>query len=255
MLPAAMTTRRLAPIPAISMTIVGAWLLIVLAQASGNTAALHHHALIGGDTPVASAMAIFLIAWQIMVVAMMWPASLHVVAALRHASPDLSRPNLAAAAFLGSSAFVWAGFGLAAFVGDVAVHHVVDMTPWLGARPWLIEAVVLAIAGGYQLTPLKRRFLAACRRPGNHGRSFAMVRASALRAGLLHGFDCVGSSWALMLVMFAGGFGSLWPMASLTVLMFYEATGRQGERAATVAGVVLLLAGLTVLSSPLPGGG
>jgi hypothetical protein len=42
---------------------------------------------------------------------------------------------------------------------------------------------------------------------------------------------------------------------ALTLLMVYEATGRHGERAASIAGVVLLLAGLTVLSSPLPGGG
>jgi len=49
-------------------------------------------------------------------------------------------------------------------------------------------------------------------------------------------------------VMFAGGFASLWLMAALTVLMIYEAIGRHGERAATVAGVVLLLAALTALN-------
>ena len=80
------------------------------------------------------------------------------------------RPRLAIAIFLGASAIVWAGFGLAAFIGDMALHHVVDMTPWLGARPWLIEAGVLAAAGAYQFTPLKRRYLAACRRPGERAK-------------------------------------------------------------------------------------
>jgi predicted metal-binding membrane protein len=56
-----------------------------------------------------------------------------------------------------------------------------------------------------------------------------------------------------MLVMFAAGFASLWTMAALTVLMLYEATGRHGPRAATAAGIILLMATLTVLSGPLPG--
>jgi predicted metal-binding membrane protein len=255
---AAVTAPQASRLPAISLTIAGAWLLILLAQASGTAAALHHHALIGGDTPAATAIPRFLIAWQIMVVAMMWPASLHAVDAFRHGSPNLPRPTLAVASFLGTSAVVWAGFGLAAFVGDVIVHAVVDTTPWLGARPWLIEAAVLAMAGAYQFTPLKRRYLAACRRPGDHVMASPLVGAdlvgaNAIRLGLHHGLDCLGSSWALMLVMFASGFASLWTMAALTLLMVYEATGRHGERVATAAGAVLLLAALTVLSGPLPG--
>jgi predicted metal-binding membrane protein len=250
---AVVTPSRASAFPAISMTIAGAWLVIVIAQASGNAAALHHHALIGGDSPASIAIPTFLIAWQVMVVAMMWPASLHAVDAFRHGSPNLLRPRQAVATFLGSSAIVWLVFGLAAFVGDVAVHHVVEETPWLNARPWLIEAGVLATAGGYQFLPLKRRFLAACRRPRDRVMSSALGRLDAIRSGLRHGLDCLGSSWALMLVMFAGGFASPWPMVALTILMVYEVNGRRGERAANAAGVMLLLAALTVVSSPFPG--
>jgi predicted metal-binding membrane protein len=239
--------------PGISMTIAGAWLVIVIAQVSGNAAALHHHALIGGDSPAAIAIPTFLIAWQVMVVAMMWPASLHAVDAFARGSPNLPRSRRAVATFLGSSAFVWVGFGLAAFVGDIAVHHVAEETPWLGSRPWLIEASVLATAGVYQFLPLKRRSLAACRRPRDRVVSSAHGRPDAVRSGLRHGLDCLGSSWALMLVMFAGGFASLWPMLALTSLMVYEVSGQHGERVANAAGVVLLLAALTVVSSPLPG--
>jgi Predicted metal-binding integral membrane protein (DUF2182). len=57
-----------------------------------------------------------------------------------------------------------------------------------------------------------------------------------------------------MLVMFAAGFASVWSMAALTVLMVYETRGRHGQRAATAAGIVLLLAVLTTVSGPLPGG-
>jgi len=48
--------------------------------------------------------------------------------------------------------------------------------------------------------------------------------------------------------MFAGGFASLGLMAALTLLMTYEAIGRHGERAATLAGIALLLSALTALN-------
>lgn len=236
------------PVVAIWMAIVGAWLVIVIAQVSGNAAALHHHALIEGGTPVAIAVPAFLIAWLVMVVAMMWPASMHAVHAFQQGSPNLRRPTLAVATFLGMSAIAWLGFGLVAFIADVGVHHVADATPWLGARPWLIEAGVLATAGAYQLLPLKRRYLAACRQPGDRTIASGRFGSNAIGSGVRHGLDCLGSAWALMLVMFGAGFASLWLMAALTLLMIYEAIGRHGERAATVAGVVLLLSALTALN-------
>ena len=236
------------PVSVIWMTIVGAWLVFVIAQASGNTAALHHHALIEGNTPIAIAIPAFLIAWLVMVVAMMWPASLHAVHAFTRRNPHRERPTLAVAVFLGASAVAWLGFGLTIFIGDIGVHRVVDAMPWLGARPWLIEAGVLAIAGAYQFAPLKRRYLAACRRPSDRPMPIGPFRLDAIGSGLRHGLDCLGSAWALMLVMFAGGFASLWLMAALTLLMVYEAIGPHGERAASAAGVVLLLASLTALN-------
>ena len=238
--------------PAVLVAIAAAWLTIVIAQTSGNAAALHHHALIEGGTPPAVAITTFLATWQIMVVAMMWPASLPAIRSFRE-SGWIPRPRLAVATFLGTSATVWASFGLAAFLGDMALHHVVDATPWLGARPWLIEAAVLAVAGGYRFMPHKRRYLAACRQPTDRTTPARLVGWGPTRLGLRHGFDCLGSSWALMLVMFGAGFGSLLSMAALSVLMAYEATGRHGKRAATVAGIGLLLAALTVLSGPSPG--
>lgn len=236
------------PVLAIWMTIVGAWLVFVIAQVSGSAAALHHHALIEGHTPIAIAIPTFLVTWSVMVVAMMWPASLHAVHAFTQRNPNRERPTLAVASFLGASAIAWLGFGLTAFIGDIGVHRVVDATPWLGDRPWLIEAAVLATAGAYQFMPLKRRYLAACRRPADRTMSSGPFRPDAAGSGLRHGLDCLGSTWALMLVMFAGGFASVWLMAALTLLMVYEVIGRHGERAASVAGVVLLLAALTALN-------
>lgn len=192
-------------------------------------------------------------AWQVMVVAMMWPASLHAVASIGRAASRNPPPGPAVATFFAAFAAVWAAFGMAAFLGDMVLHRVVDATPWLAARPWLIEAAVLATAGAYQLTPLKRRSMAACRRPGRSMASGEDGAPAAWMRGLRHGSDCLASTWALMLVMFAAGFGALWSMVVLTVLMAYEVAGRSGARAATAAGVLLLLVALWAVAAPLPG--
>jgi predicted metal-binding membrane protein len=158
-------------------------------------------------------------------------------------------------AFLGAFAAVWAVFGLAAFFGDFVLHHVVDATPWLAAHPWLVQVGSFALAGAYQFTPLKHRWLAACRQPMTN----ELVGADGtvgLRAGLAHALDCVGAAGPLMLLMFAAGFANLVWMALLTVVMVYEARGRDGHKAATAVGVVLLACAVTALAlSGLPGWG
>jgi Predicted metal-binding integral membrane protein len=236
-------------VPVVPAMITGAWMIVLVAQATGTAAALHHHALIEGGPSLWVALPLFLVAWQVMVVAMMLPASLPTIRVVEAAMGMLARPRRARAAFLGAFALIWAVFGLLAFMGDFVLHHVVDTTPWLAARPWLIEAGVLALAGGYQLVPLKQRSLAACRHPGDLAPTAPLPKQGAARLGLRHGLACLSSSWALMLVMFAAGFASLWSMAALTGLMVYETTGRYGHRAATAAGIVLILAALSTLAA------
>jgi predicted metal-binding membrane protein len=244
---AAVLTRRRRSF-AVPALIAGSWLLLLVAEATGVGAALHHHALIEGGAPLALAIPAFLVGWLVMVAAMMLPASFRSIHAMDTATAWMPRRRRARAAFLGAFALVWTAFGLVAFLGDVGLHHVVDATPWLAERPWLIAAGVLALAGGYQLVPLKRRSLAACRHPVASVLDPGTLMEVAGRLGLRHGLACLGSSWALMLLMFAEGVASLGWVAGLTILMFYEATGRHGQRAASAAGLTLILAAVAVLS-------
>ena len=237
---------------AVPALIVGSWALLLVAETTGVGAALHHHSLIEGGVPLALAVPAFLVGWLVMVAAMMLPASLPAIEAVESAMARMPRRRNALAAFLGSFALVWTAFGLVAFLGDVGLHRLVDATPWLGERPWLIEAGILAIAGGYQLVPLKRRSLAACRHPAAPAVAHTTVVEDARRLGLRHGLACLGGSWALMLLMFAEGFASLGWVIALAVLMLYEATGRHGQRAASCAGLTLILAAVAVLSGGLP---
>jgi predicted metal-binding membrane protein len=239
---------------AVPALIAGSWATLVVAEATGAGAALHHHALIEGGTPIGIAVPLFLGGWLVMVVAMMLPASLPTIRLVETAAMRLNRPRRARAAFLASFAMVWTAFGLAAFLGDVGLHHLVDATPWLAARPSLIEAGILALAGGYQLLPLKQRNLAACRHPAEPAVRASLIAGGAGRLGLGHGLACLGSSWALMLLMFAEGFANIGWMVALTAIMVYEVTGRHGQRAASAAGVALILAALTILLGASAGG-
>lgn len=231
------------------VVIAGTWVIAIVAEVSGNAGALHHHALIEGGSPWWVALPAFLLSWQVMVAAMMLPASLPAVRRFAAGALLSGRPGRALGSFLAGYAAVWTAFGVSAFSGDVILHRTVDATPWLSDRPWLIEAGVLAIAGAYQFVPLKRRTLAACRHPATPRHT----DRGAFGKGIGHALDCLGSSWACMLLMFATGFANVWWMAALTVAMTYETTGRHGPRALSMIGVVLLgLAAVAILTGSVP---
>lgn len=229
-------------VPFIAFAIVGAWLIVIAAQLSGRAGLLHHHTLIEAGPSLWLGVPIFLVGWLVMIAAMMLPASLIAVATFASRSPSRMPSVSVMSGFLAPYAVVWALFGLLAFDGDFVLHHIVYANPWLGARPWLIDAGVIGFAGLYQFTPIKNRCLQACRHAGSSG-SHAL--------GLSHALACLGSSGALMLLMFAEGFANLWWMAALAGVMAYEAIGRQGLGLARLVGVGLVALAIAVLVTGL----
>jgi predicted metal-binding membrane protein len=243
---------RRARIPAvIPAAIAAAWLLALLAQASGRGRALHHDALLEGGPPLWVALALFIVAWQAMVAAMMLPTVIPLLRYFAVASLTQPRPRAAIGAFIGGYALVWTVFGIGGFLGDDALHHIVDRTPWLGARPWLVSGGILAVAGAFQFSALKDMCLRKCRLPGLYLlQNYRRGVGGAFRLGRGHGLFCLGCCWALMLVMFAAGVANLWWMAALTAVMVYEKTGRSGDQAVPVVGVALLSWAVLVLAHP-----
>jgi predicted metal-binding membrane protein len=236
---------------AVTAAICTAWLVAVAAQLTETGRLLHHDALIEGTLPLGLALALFVLAWQAMIAAMMLPSSLPLMRLFAIASAQQPAPRRAMAAFLGGYVVVWTAFGILAFLGDTALHRIVDATPWLEERPWLIAGGVILLAGAFQFSPLKDRCLRVCRAPG----AFLIARyrrgvSAAFALGRGHGLLCVGCCWALMLVTFAAGVANLWWMAVLAALMTYEKTGRHGRRVVPVAGATLLALGALLLMHP-----
>ncbi|MEJ7893816.1 MAG: DUF2182 domain-containing protein [Solirubrobacteraceae bacterium] len=246
--PAIEATRAGLPL-AVPAAIAGAGALAIAAEATGAGGALHHDALLGSGPPTWVALALSLATWQAMTAAMMLPSSVPLVRLFSAASAGQPQPRAAMAAFLGGYALVWTGFALFAFLGDIAVHRAIDASPSLQAYEWVIGGSVLAVAGAFQFTSLKEACLRECRHPGAFLlRYYERGAAGGFRLGARHGVFCVGCCWALMLVMFAVGVGSLIWMALFTAVMVHEKTRPVGAQAVRVTGAALLGAAVLVLA-------
>ena len=229
--------------------IAAAWAAAIAAQFAGVAALANHDALLTGDRPpLALAVLIAILAWQVMIAAMMLPSSLPLVRLYSRATERAPRRRRSMAAFIGGYAVMWSAFGLAAFLLDASIHAAVSSSSWLEHHDWWIGGSVLALAGAFQFSSLKDACLDKCRHPAQFlTRYYERGPAGGFKLGARHGAFCVGCCWALMLVMFAAGVASLIWMALLTALMVHEKTRPMGAKAVPVSGVALLGAASIVL--------
>ena len=183
------------------------------------------------------ALAAFLLGWLVMVAAMMLPASLPTARAVAAGMAHLRRPRLAMAAFAA---------GVRRRLGACSGSSRSPATPSsIGSstrrRGWRLGPTSSRPGSSRSRasTSGRRSSGASCSRAGTRRRASRRPigrRTGAARLGLRHGLDCLGSSWALMLLMFAEGFANLWWMAALTAIMTYETSGRHGARLADLGG-------------------
>jgi predicted metal-binding membrane protein len=234
--------------------VLTAWLALWLWGSSPSARYLGH----SGQRPATDGwleLALFLAGWTLMVIAVMLPTATQLLRAF--AGVVRNRPRrgllegLLVAGFLGA----WLLVGYLFRVADLGLHGLVASVGWLQVHTRLLGAGALVLAGVYQLTPLKRRCLTACRSPrgfiyrGWQGRSAA---GDAVRIGFAYGWSCVGCCWALMLVMFALGLGSLAWMLGVGALMAVEKGTAAGQRLSWPIGLALAATGIAVALNVWP---
>jgi predicted metal-binding membrane protein len=182
-------------------------------------------------------------AWVLMTAAMMLPSTWPLLRVFdRVLAARADRGRLLALLGLGYVA-VWAAFGLLAHALHAALLEGVAAWPLLARRGELIGATVVFGAGAFQFSALKHRCLDKCRTPMSFVMSHWRGRApahDALRLGAHHGLFCVGCCWALMLLMFLVGAGSLGWMLLLAAAMAVEKNFAWGQRLSTPLGLALL---------------
>jgi predicted metal-binding membrane protein len=166
----------------------------------------------------------FLGVWTAMMTAMMLPSAAPLLLLYRRGAAGVDTAALAVGYLL-----VWGALGYAAYA----------YVMW---GPMLPTWSVLAVAGVYQLTPLKGACLKRCRTPADF-----LVRRygrSPLLLGLEHGLWCAGCCWALMLILVAVGSMSLAWAAGIAAVVLVEKVAPSGDRLARIGGVVLVVLAL-----------
>ena len=108
-------------------------------------------------------------------------------------------------------------------------------------------AVVLVVAGLWQLTRTKEVCLTSCTSPMSfimrHWRSGSI---GAMRMGFRHSLYCIGCCWLFMLVLFVSGAMSLVWMGGLSIAILAEKLGVRTAFLSRMIGLVLLGLGALV---------
>jgi len=243
-------------VPLVGLLILFAWMLLFLWEGSPYGRYLHHGQWtelgVGGLclAPGASGALIYVGGWMLMTTAMMLPTTLPLLEAFRRLTRQRQDHRLLMALVIAGYMSAWSLFGLVAHGLDWGVHRVAQRSVWLSFNGWIFGAVVFGIAGLFQFSSLKYRCLDKCRAP----LSFVMrhwngkdVRRNALLLGLDHGVYCVGCCWAMMLLMFVLGTGSVGWMLLLGAVMAAEKNLPFGRRLATPLGVALLVGAVGIV--------
>lgn len=190
----------------------------------------------------------FLLAWALMMAAMMLPAVTPVMRLYQRAATAgrVAPTGYFAIAYL----MLWSLSGLPAYL----LWRALAM-PLAEGASWALRlaGATVLFAGAYQLTPLKRACLRHCRSPMSY---FLRLRGSlqrpggAFRAGLLHAAYCCGCCAALMVVLVAAASMSPWWALLIAGGVFVERNLRLGAEFSLAFGVLLVALGTAFVLHP-----
>ncbi len=190
----------------------------------------------GRAMPFDTSPARFAATWTAMMAAMMLPGFVVAIATGRkHWLPHPLHSGAMALAYL----FVWMSTATIAFGALTALNVVSHPVAWLDR----IGGAIVAVAGAYQLTGYKRRFLT------DH-RSHNQTLSAAVAFGLSEGLRCLGSSWALMSVLLVVGVMNPSWMGAIGAICLGEKVLPRRVAVATGVGLVLIGMGVVVVIHP-----
>jgi len=192
--------------------------------------------------------------WAVMMVAMMLPSAAPVTGlfvAIQSSQHGPAVVRSRTAVFLAGYLTVWTGFAALATAAQWGLHEISLAQVPPAAGP-LVGGALLAAAGLFQWTPLKRACLSRCRWPqGFFITEWRDGLSGAGQMGLKHGLFCVGCCWLLMtLLLLTGAMNLLW-MAVLTAFILVEKIAPGGEWLSRAGGVLLVGAGLWLAAGAL----
>jgi predicted metal-binding membrane protein len=202
-----------------------------------------------GQTWVGAA-ASFVGMWIVMMVAMMLPSLAPALWRYREALskagdvyPGQSTALLASGYFL-----VWAVAGVTIFPFGVALAAMEMQYAALARAVPMAGAVVVVMAGAFQLSAWRAHRLACCREAPGHDDASGADALTAWRKGVRHGRDCVCGCAGLTAILLVAGVMNLRAMAAITAAITLERVVPGGERIARLTGTVAIGAGLFLMT-------
>jgi predicted metal-binding membrane protein len=243
---------RLVVAAALVVLLVLAWTYLWVGAGTGMSAAdmtslsLFPHLQADKAGEMESTWPLVIAMWWVMMIAMMTPSAaplvlLYGLVLRRHSPPGKHVFGLSLLLLSGYLA-AWLVFSVAAAAMQKALQPaglLSGMMLW--SKSAVLSAAVLAAAGLYQLSPLKRACLAKCRDPVRYlTEHWRPGRRGSFVLGLRHGAYCVGCCWMLMALLFVGGVMNLVWIAVLTVLVLVEKLTPAGKAIGQGVGVLLV---------------
>jgi len=200
--------------------------------------------------------------WTIMMVAMMLPSAAPVILRIASRSHGVSSAALFTAGYL----IVWTGFSAVATMAQCAFDSAHVLSDSMAIRSELAAGLIVAAAGLYQLSPVKRNCLRRCCSSkillgGDRTTSLQWggppcppplresmagtaarptIKSDSMRQGISYGVSCLGCCWALMCLLFVVGVMNVIWIAAIAVMVLAEKTLPWGMRLARVTAVGLI---------------
>ena len=226
-----------------------AWLYLYVMAADMNAAV--NPALVPAPHPFDPPMlALTFLMWVVMMIGMMLPSATPAILTYgalvrKHGERGNLLPGVWI--FAGGYLLTWTAFSVIATLLQAGLEHVALLDSAMTSASTRLSAIVLIVAGIWQMTPLKTICLSKCASPLElfvmHWRNGV---GGALRMGVEHGAYCVGCCWALMLLLFVAGVMNLLWVAVISIFVLAEKAwpgpvlSRLSSGALLAAGVVLL---------------
>ncbi len=218
-----------------------AWVFVVLSSVRGDDMAMAMPLSISGGL-------VFTMCWAVMMTAMMLPSALPMVAlygAMQRGAVGADTKGVPQTVFTLVYLGLWTATGLPVYFAHTRLAGLT------GSTLAYAIAVILVVAGAYQLSPLKQVCLRMCRSPlGFLLGHWRAGRRGSLALGWSHALYCLGCCWALMVVLVAAGAMGLPWVLLITAVVAAEKLMWGGEWIARITGSVLVLLGMIVALRP-----
>ena len=191
--------------------------------------------------------------WVVMMAAMMLPSIIpltQVYVAVARKARRQGSPVPATAVFVSGYLLVWAAFSLTATTAQLLLDRAALLTGSIRTTSLVAAGGLLLATGVYELTPLKRSCLRACRGPVDFvARHWRQGTWGALRLGVAAGAFCLGCCAMLMALLFVGGVMNLLWVAGVAAFVLVEKLVPAAEVVSRVGGFVMAAAGLGLLAA------